>query len=693
MVATSTGIGGPGVRPAADDGPGRRADIQGLRGVAVSLVVLYHLDEALPSGYLGVDVFFVVSGYVITLLLARTLRRDGRVSLRSFFARRARRLLPLLAVTLVATTLLSAVLLSPTGPSRQTAKTAAAAALLNANTFLARQADDYFGQPPEANALLHTWSLSAEEQFYLALPVLVAVALALRRRSPRLRSIPPAALAAAGALASLALCVVALSGRIDALVQAVGFPSGQAIAFYSAPTRAWQLLAGGALALAGGQVRRLPRALLAVLGVVGLLAVLVASAVDLGGGRSVVPMAVPTVAAVLILMGGTVGGTPAAAVLGQRWLVWIGDRSYGWYLFYWPLIVFVAANTASIALRWVAAAVALGLAAIAHRTIEERYRRDARLEGARALRLAAACIGAPVLVAAIVLAAQPALSIPDLAEARLRHIDSAECNRRDAAPRPIDDPTCTWEVDDAVGRIVLFGDSHASMWSEAVIAAGNELGYDVSITTMSGCPPLGAGAMRYRSGVLDETCRDHVEATLDELVELQPSLVLLGTGSLGILSPDDEGWVDPDGAAAPTVDDRLDILEAGLGATVGRLAEGGVPAAVLHDVPYHSFTTAECGWLRYRVAPDGCASSRDRRSVDAELAGPRRAEVRAVASVPSSAAAPATIIDPLPWICDASTCSTYAGGTWMYRDGDHLSVAGATRLAGPVREALVELGL
>ena len=161
----------------------RRADVQGLRGLAVLLVVGFHVRGWIPGGYLGVDVFFVISGFVITSMLGRQVADRGSVPIGGFFARRIRRLLPMLAVTLVATPLLGILLLSPLGALGVTARTGAAAALLNANTFLARQPADYFAVPVEENALLHTWSLSVEEQFYLVVPFVVLAAGVLARRA------------------------------------------------------------------------------------------------------------------------------------------------------------------------------------------------------------------------------------------------------------------------------------------------------------------------------------------------------------------------------------------------------------------------------------------------------------------------------------------------------------------------------
>jgi peptidoglycan/LPS O-acetylase OafA/YrhL len=167
------------------DGSGFRPDVQGLRGLAVLLVVVFHTGLALPGGFVGVDVFFVISGFVISRLLITELDTEGRLDLRRFYRRRARRLLPALALA-VAVVLAMSALLAPIGSQAQTARTGIAAALFVANFYLARATDTgYFGTDAAWNPLLHTWSLSVEEQFYVVAPALLAVSWWLARRSGR----------------------------------------------------------------------------------------------------------------------------------------------------------------------------------------------------------------------------------------------------------------------------------------------------------------------------------------------------------------------------------------------------------------------------------------------------------------------------------------------------------------------------
>jgi peptidoglycan/LPS O-acetylase OafA/YrhL len=161
----------------------RRLDIQGLRAVAVIAVVIYHADVPLSGGFVGVDMFFVISGYVITLMLVRELKKSGTINFRQFFVRRFLRLTPALSLVVIATLVGSFFLQSPLGEQKSTAATGAGALLMVANFVIFRATGGYFEPAADSNPLLHTWSLAVEEQFYLVFPVLLFVAWRWGRRS------------------------------------------------------------------------------------------------------------------------------------------------------------------------------------------------------------------------------------------------------------------------------------------------------------------------------------------------------------------------------------------------------------------------------------------------------------------------------------------------------------------------------
>src|ERR671930_2117758 len=236
-----------------------RADIEGLRGIAILAVVLYHAGSGgVEGGYVGVDVFYVVSGFLITGLLWDELRRAGRLSLVSFYARRVRRLLPAAVLVLVVTVIASSWWLSPL-QARAVAKDAIAAALYLANYRFAALRTDYLADA-SPSPLQHYWSLGVEEQFYLFWPLLVLGVFVVGRRSRR-----PSLVCAVAILVMAGVMSFVLSLRLMAV--------SQPWAFFSLPTRAWEITAGGVVALGAPWLRRLPGGAAAVFGWLGLGAI------------------------------------------------------------------------------------------------------------------------------------------------------------------------------------------------------------------------------------------------------------------------------------------------------------------------------------------------------------------------------------------------------------------------------------
>jgi len=234
---------------------GRLRDLQGLRAVAVLAVMVTHAGLPVPGGFTGVDVFFVISGFIITLMLLREHATTGTISFRRFYIRRLKRLGPDLAVTSTVTVVLSLLFLSPLGPQETAFKTALGATVGVANWVIADHTGDYFGNAAERNPMLHTWSLSVEEQFYVVLPALLLFSLVLGGRLSRRRpKAVPLLLLGTLALASLA------SVRMG-----TNFPLG----YYGPVTGAWEFLAGCLLALGIGLVQRLPSLVLRAAGVIG----------------------------------------------------------------------------------------------------------------------------------------------------------------------------------------------------------------------------------------------------------------------------------------------------------------------------------------------------------------------------------------------------------------------------------------
>ena len=429
-----------------------RPDIEGLRAVAVVLVLLYHAGvPGFPGGYIGVDVFFVLSGFLITGLLLRELRESGTISLPRFYARRGRRILPASALVLVATVLASAVVVSPLRLI-DVAGDAAAAAVYVVNIRFAVQATDYLqgGAPP--SPILHFWSLSAEEQFYLFWPALVLVAGRFAGGSRRRLVVPFIVVSVASFALSLWLTT-----------------ASEPWAFFSLPTRAWELGVGALLALGAPLLPSIPGRVVAVLGwgglaLVALGGVVITEATPFPGWAAILPVAGTAMA--------VAAGTRAAAPLHARVLGWgpfryVGRISYSLYLWHWPVLVLVpialggplplAGRIALVLL------VAVPLAALSQRFVEDPLRRgrligtvtrrNLAFAGALSLAVAVGAAGVGAVTAARLggTAAAPDLGDGD-ALAGLVPTDppipatapgSSSPGGGSAAPRPTPTPTST----------------------------------------------------------------------------------------------------------------------------------------------------------------------------------------------------------------------------------------------------------
>ena len=345
-----------------------RPDLEGLRGIAILLVLLCHVGiPGAEAGFVGVDVFFVLSGFLITGLLIEERERTGRIGLGRFYARRARRILPAAALVIASTLLTAQLVLSPLDVPR-VADDALAAGLSLANVRFALDATDYFA-PVDPSPLLHYWSLAVEEQFYLLWPALLLAAAWLGR--PRLAM---AAVALAVLVGSFLLCyeMTAASGTW---------------AYYSLPTRAWQLAAGGLLALAAPWISRSHRRVAGSVGWVGV-AVLGAS---LGLIQPTTPYPgiaalLPTVGTLAIIASGLVVGSRVRIGLGWAPFRALGRISYSLYLWHWPVLILgptvIGLPTAEegtvgpdLALRLGLVVVALILSVVTWRVVEEPFRR------------------------------------------------------------------------------------------------------------------------------------------------------------------------------------------------------------------------------------------------------------------------------------------------------------------------------
>ena len=496
----------------------RRADIQGIRAIAVLLVVLFHAGIGPAGGFTGVDVFFVVSGFVIAGLLMRELNATGGISLGTFYLRRIRRLLPALALVSVVTVACGAMLMSPLGDYQQTLGLGViSSAGFIANFYYFKALGGYFQQTADSNPFLHTWTLSVEEQFYLVFPLLLLAGWWLSRRRGRRRL---AGLLLAGLVLSLA-CDLVLTfdwiPHLPGLLSVLSRPDIAArAAFYLPVSRAWEFLAGALAALAAS--RWSPRR-----GLVPLLAWAGVATLTVGVFwiRPTQPFpgilaAVPVAATVCLLVAGssTDQASGVTRLLSTRPAVVLGDLSYSWYLWHWPAIVISQTLAPGTAWVVVAAFGSLAPAALSYRFVERPIHRGQVLTSRRATAaLAVVCLAVPVAAGgALVVGArrswdQPGIAVIE-ADVGPQHLDEVTgC----AVWFPLGSPyrpLCTWTVPHARGTILLAGDSNAGQLTEPVLTATRELRYDMQVVTDGGCPLL------VRPSYLDSSCRQFVQGTI-----------------------------------------------------------------------------------------------------------------------------------------------------------------------------------
>jgi peptidoglycan/LPS O-acetylase OafA/YrhL len=379
-------------RIAGTAGRERRADVQALRAVAVASVVLYHLwPSAVPGGFTGVDVFFTISGFLITSLLARELASTGRISLTRFWARRIRRLLPAAFVVLGACLAVVVLLLPRLLWPADLAEIRAAAAY-SENWLLAAHAVDYLAAENEPSIVQHYWSLSVEEQFYLAWPLLLLLATGTARLLRRERP-------------DRWLTGVLLVATAASLVASVRWTAADpAVAFFATPVRAWEFGAGGLVAvLAPGIRRRAPETLRILaawsgLGLVVASCAVISSSDPFPGALALVPVGA---AAVYLAADTPVARWSPHRALSARPVQWLGDNSYAIYLWHWPLVIaapWVAGGSTPWWSKCAVLAATLVLAGLTRRLVEDPIRFGRRWSSRRWPAYAFAVAGVLTLV-------------------------------------------------------------------------------------------------------------------------------------------------------------------------------------------------------------------------------------------------------------------------------------------------------
>jgi peptidoglycan/LPS O-acetylase OafA/YrhL len=635
------------------------------------MVVAFHAGLPVPGGFVGVDVFFVISGFVITGMLLREWAATGRIRFARFYRRRFTRLTPALALMITVTMILTAVVISPLGPQENAAFTAIGAMFLSANIVIANVTGGYFSVLAETNPLLNVWSLSVEEQFYLGFPFVLVLGWVVARGRPARRFVPVAVVLAVLA-GSFLLALVDEGG--------LAFPGSQdALGFYSPVPRAWEFAIGAAAALVLAHRRVVaPRvALLSGLaGVVGLAAslFLITEATPFPGVWTLLP----TLSTLLLIVAGWLSGDNIVTrSLETRPMVRIGDWSYSIYLWHWPFIVLATAMWPGVWWVPLAAAIASLVAAIlSYRFVEEPLR-TRRYDRRALLVLCAAVVAPPLLAAAFVLVGNATAYgnplIRAYQDASRPHIGTSCGDAGGEAGATI---SCSFHDEARGAPVYLVGDSHADHVSDGVVGAAESTDRPVWARIAPGCQFF-AGAIGSVGQEPLRRCGEYFASTMAWLTEAEPGTVVISTAAKPYW--DAAIQLGPDEASMSTSErEKLAYLQRELTQSVSALIAADHSVILVDDVPTFvdpfPYAPTECS-LPPLLAGD-CDQVLPWEVAVAQQEGVREA-LDTVASTTG-----ATIIDLRPRVCGEDGCPSRRDDLVVYSDAGHISAAQSRLLIG-----------
>ncbi len=644
---------------------GYRADLEGLRAVAILLVVAVHAGVPwLRGGFVGVDVFFVLSGFLITGLLVQEVSTTGRLRFAEFYVRRLRRLLPALLTMLLVVGALAALLLAP-AEQREQSSAAAMAALWLSNIHFAFARLDYFAPGTDTNLFLHTWSLGVEEQFYLVWPALLVWLLGRdgERGVVRLKVGMWVVL-----FGSLATCVL------------LTYKAPQ-LAFYMMPMRAWQFAAGALVwlyfkvphASAAGLLQGERSMLLRVAGCLGLA--LIALAGLLFNADIPYPGAyalLPTLGAVAVVAAGCMATQPigVSRLLSWRPLQWVGGISYSWYLWHWPILLLghalTGSDTAVYRASWILLSLALACLSCWFIEAPIRNRRQwlvrprMAIFGALAAMLLANSLCARWYNIASVKMLSPAVQRYAMAHGDAPVIYGMGCDDWYYSDRV---RICAFGPADARHTAVLMGDSHVGQWFPAVAAAFDRPGWRLLVLTKSSCAMVDEPFFYARIGKEYTVCATWREHALEKVAKLKPDVVLMGSAEYGFTK---QQWID------------------GTTKVLATLSPATGHIYILRDTPHLPFDGPDClAEHAGRPARFGLQHACSAPAADPEGDATYRWQREAAGHF-----ANVSTLDMNSWICPGGTCSAERQGMVVFRDSQHLAGSFAASLGAVMAQKL-----
>lgn len=690
---------------------GKRMDIQGLRAIAVGVVLLYHANAPfMPGGFVGVDVFFVISGFLITGLLLKEANETGSISLTGFYARRAKRILPAATMVLVASALLTYSVL-PRTRWDDTATQIFAAAFNIVNWILAGSAVDYLAGDDAASPVQHFWTLAVEEQFYIVWPLLIVAAIFFSRKGGRSQiSGLPNGFNVQRRTALIRLAVLLLT--VPSLAWSIYYTAVEpGSAYFVTTTRAWELGIGAMAAVFAVRLSNLPTVWAAVLSWGGLAAIVISSTLY----TSDTPFPgfaalLPALGAMSIIIGGMAGRSSLAAgrLLSLRLFTWIGDISYSLYLWHWPLIVVATYvwGGLSFAQGLLVIGISIVPAYLSYKFVEDPILKSERIKDSNSLALQLGtifiCVAGIAAVSILLIpkpvstagfvpmkpladtsspSSTPAIGAELLATDKSvgSVVDTVRAFQPSALEAVTDNPvvydrgchqtapgtepkSCVFGNAGSEFTIAIVGDSHAAQWVPALSVVAEKNSWRMESFTKSACP-LTTATLTQDGGPY-ETCTAWNKAVLAQLTGPEhPDFVLVSSSDY---DSRDANFSSEDGLAGSWF----------------ALRSAGVPFAVIADTPRPGINVPEC----VSANPDELSKCAvDKATADQNGLPDQMLAAAALGAVP--------IVNLNSMICPESRCAPIVGEVLVYRDTNHITATYSETLAGALDDALKEFHL
>lgn len=689
-----------------------RPDIQGLRAIAVLLVLLYHAEVGLfPGGYIGVDIFFVISGFLITGHLIRTAEKHQKINLKDFYARRVRRILPAATVVLIVSAIASLVFL-PINRWDNIGSEIVASSFYLVNWLFARNTD-YLNSFSAPSPLQHYWTLALEEQFYIIWPLLIVALLFGLRRSKSGKAIENFQIRRFIQIGALLITLpsLAFSVYVSNL-----YPS---IAYFITPTRIWELGIGALVAAYSIRLEKVHRSIGLLLGVLGLVSILFASlffnSITVFPGYAAL---LPTLGAAAVIVGGMSNRTESGVgiFLKTTPMLWIGNLSYSLYLWHWPIIVIATywlGGSITPLQGWILIAISFVPAWLSFKFVENPVRdwdpiknnSSSALKFGASLMLVSALAGAFVLTMQTQLRTNPerpnfiSYSNKFLAEenqvntkkrygaqALFENPDSAintssienvfpsisdalmdrpnyYLNGCESMPLEANDGSCIFGNPSSDYEVVLVGDSHAGQWAPAIEQIATENNWKLQIITKNSCPFIGTATIR--NNQFDSSCYQWNQEVMDYLIgENRPSHVIVSSSTYEPASVDDS-----------TI--RNGEISQGYSLFWSQLIDANIDVTAILDIPRPEIDYPECV-ARYSTNLARCEMSAES-ALDASGAREQQ-EAAKYLNIP--------VIQMTEKICPDGTCRPIIGDVLVFRDGSHLTATYAESLTLDLAKAL-----